>query len=222
MKKVIITLALISLMLPLVAFTGTVLETNGKVEIETDTGWKPLQKGDTVDTGRVISTGFRSSAIIQVAGSNVSVSQLTRLSLDQLTETNDAHESEIFLDLGSIAADVSSVGNKRVGFVVNTPVATASVRGTSFKIGIDTLSVSSGLVAYSGVSSIDMPVSKGNSALITPSGRVSKPVETKIATRLGQTATTEPIQSLVTSAESVVGEKDTKVEEKAQLGIIIR
>ncbi len=222
MKKVLLTIAILALMLPLFSFTGTVISTTGKVEIETDSGWKPLQKGDTVDTGRIISTGFRSMATIQLAESNVTVNQLTRLSLEQLTETNDAHESEVFLDLGSISADVNRAQNKRVGFVVNTPVATASVRGTSFKMGVDTLSVSSGLVSYGGKNTVEMPVAKGSSTVITTSGVVAKPTESKIATVLGKPVTEEPIQSIATTAESAVSQKTVTETETAYFEIVVK
>ncbi len=222
MKKIIITIALVCFALPLIALTGTVTEISGRVEIETDTGWKPLQVGDSIDTGKIISTGFRSNAIIQVAGSNIMVNQLTRLTLDQLTETNEAHESEIFLDLGSISADVKSAENKRVGFVVNTPVATASVRGTSFRMDLDTLSVTSGLVDYRGKSTLEMPVVKGNSTIIMPSGVVAKPVETKIATTLGQTVGTAPIPSIALIADSAITQKEDKEAKAVYFEFVIK
>ncbi len=222
MKKIILTVLLISVMLPLVAFTGTVIEVTGKVEIETDSGWKNLQVGDTVDTGRIISTGFRSKAIIQVAGSNITVNQLTRLSLDQMTETSDAHETEVFLDLGSIAADVKTSENKRVGFVVNTPVATASVRGTSFEMDTDRLVVTSGLVSYSGSNSVELPVARGNSTIITPNGEPVKPVEVKIASSLGKTVTEETMQSIADIAESAVKQGEEKPAEAAQFEILVK
>ncbi len=222
MKKVLLTVALISVMLPLVCFTGTVTEVTGKVEIETDGGWKPLQKGDVVDTGKIISTGFRSTARIQVAGSSVVVNQLSRLSLEQLTETNDAHESEVFLDLGSISADVKTAQNKRVGFVVNTPVATASVRGTTFNMGVDSLSVTSGLVGLKGKNNIEMPVAKGTSTIITPSGKVAKPIEAKVATSLGQPVTEDPMQSVSTTVESAAGKTEAKQAQAAHFEIVVK
>ncbi len=167
---------------------GTVTSVSGKVEIQTSSGWAPLQAGDTVSSGLIISTGFRSQAVLQVAGSKIIVNQLSRITLDQLTETNDAHESEVFLDLGSINADVKSAQNKRVGFVVNTPVATASVRGTNFDSGTETIVVNSGLIAFSGAKGLPVNVPAGNSSEIKADGTPRKPFLNKVQASLGQGA----------------------------------
>ncbi len=133
---------------PVSALQGTVVSVLGKVELQTDNGWKPLNSGDTVDSGLIISTGFRSQAIIQVAGSTITVRQLTRLTLEQLTETDTSHNSSLYLDLGSIKADVKKAEDKRVGFTVNTPVATASVRGTVFEMQPASIEVENGSVGF--------------------------------------------------------------------------
>ncbi len=191
-KKGIILLAILcAICVPAFSLTGTVVSVTGKVELQSGSGWAPLRSGDTIESGLIISTGFRAQAVLQVAGSNIVVNQLTRLTLEQLTETNDSHESEVFLDLGSINADVQRAQNKRVGFVVNTPVATASVRGTSFYMTRNTLSVSSGSIDFSGLNGKTVSVPAGNSSKVTPTGKPLTPFINKVNETLGVVADAE-------------------------------
>ncbi len=188
-KKGLIIIAILGIMMmPVFALSGTVVSVTGKVEVQTATGWEALSTGDEVQSGRVISTGFRSQAIIQIAGSSIVVNQLSRLTLEQLAETNDSHESEVFIDLGSISADVQTSQNKRVGFVVNTPVATASVRGTQFDMSISTLNVNRGLVDYNGKKGKSVSVSGGNSSGIGNKEVAANPFVVKVNTALGSTS----------------------------------
>lgn len=141
--------AFILVIVPAFSFGGTVISVLGKVEIQTANGWESLVAGDTVQSGAVISTGFRSQTVLEVGESTITVQALSRLTLEQLTEQTDGHDSEIYLDVGSIQADVQAVANKRVGFVVKTPIATAAVRGTVLTVGPDSVSASQGTVAVS-------------------------------------------------------------------------
>ncbi len=185
-KKCFILITLVALTsISVYSLSGTVVSVTGKVELQTATGWAPLQSGDSVESGLIISTGFRSQAVLQVAGSNIVVNQLTRLTLEQLTETNDSHNSEVFLDLGSIKADVQGAQNKRVGFVVNTPVATASVRGTVFTMSLNRLSVERGLIEYGGRKGNTVQVPAGNASTVGTSGKAQKPLVTKVNESLG-------------------------------------
>ncbi len=180
-----VLLILLGFCIPVFSLTGTVVSVTGKVELQTASGWTPLEKGDTIESGLIISTGFRSQAVLQVAGSNIVVNQLTRLTLEQLTETNDSHNSEVFLDLGSIQADVQGAENKRVGFVVNTPVATASVRGTNYLISLSALKVNRGLIDYSAENGSTVSVPGGFSSKIGTSGKPFNPFLNRVNEVLG-------------------------------------
>ena len=116
------------------ALEATVISTSGKVEIQRGNSWAPLNKGDVVYGGAVISTGFKSSAELNIQGSKVQLGPLTRITIEKLVSTSTKNESSIYLDSGKIDATVNKADGKRTGFKVSTPVATASVRGTSFSI----------------------------------------------------------------------------------------
>ncbi len=201
-KGIMLFVVFIMICMPIFSLEGTVVSVSGKVELQTPSGWAPLKTGDIVESGIVISTGFRSQATIQVAGSNIIVNQLSRLTLEQLTETNDSHNSEVFLDLGTISADVKGAENKRVGFVVNTPVATASVRGTAFEMGINSLRVTSGVVGFGGKSGKEVPVSGGNASTISSSGSATSPITNKMSESLGTSVEAASAVSSVSSAAS--------------------
>ena len=112
------------------ALEATVVSTSGKVEIQRGNSWVPLNKGDVVYGGAVISTGFKSSAELDIHGSKVQLGPLTRITIEKLVSTSAKNESSIYLDSGRLDADVNKADGKRTGFRVSTPVATASVRGT--------------------------------------------------------------------------------------------
>lgn len=131
MKKIVTILVLLAVAFYSFALDGIVMEVLGKVEKQVDNSWIALKKGDVLVPGDVISTGFKSEAVISIGESVITVKALTRMTIEQLYEKNKNHVSSVYLDVGSVSADVKPVTNKRVGFTVKTPAVTASVRGTA-------------------------------------------------------------------------------------------
>lgn len=130
-KKTLIAFILFSIAFTCFALDGIVIDVLGKVEKQSGNSWVSLKKGDVLVPGDVISTGFKSEAVISIGESTITVRALTRMTVEQLYEKNENHVSSVYLDIGSISADVKPVENKRVGFTVKTPAVTASVRGTA-------------------------------------------------------------------------------------------
>ncbi len=140
MKKNIVAITVVILTVfavaSLPALEGEVVTVTGKVEYQgTGGSWQALNAGDAVDSGTMISTGFKSNATIRLGASILSVKPLTRMTLTKLSEKDDAVDTEVYLDVGTVKAEVNSYKNKRNGFSVRNPVATASVRGTVFEMG---------------------------------------------------------------------------------------
>lgn len=131
MKKIVTILVLLTVAFYSFALDGIVMEVLGKVEKQVDNSWIALKKGDVLVPGDIVSTGFKSEAVISIGESVITVKALTRMTIEQLYEKNKNHVSSIYLDVGSVSADVKPVTNKRVGFTVKTPAVTASVRGTA-------------------------------------------------------------------------------------------
>ncbi|MBQ4553538.1 MAG: FecR domain-containing protein [Spirochaetaceae bacterium] len=131
MKKLVTILVLLTVAFYSFALDGIVMEVLGKVEKQVDNSWIALKKGDVLVPGDIVSTGFKSEAVISIGEAVITVKALTRMTIEQLYEKNKNHVSSIYLDVGSVSADVKPVTNKRVGFTVKTPAVTASVRGTA-------------------------------------------------------------------------------------------
>ena len=47
------------------------------------------------------------------------------MTLTQLVEKEDVIDTEVYLDVGNVKAEVNSLNNKKNGFKVKSPVATA-------------------------------------------------------------------------------------------------
>ncbi|MGP1437865.1 MAG: FecR family protein [Treponema sp.] len=134
MKRIYIILLGLLITTLLFSNTGEVVAIKGKVELQKDGQWKLAQKGEQVDSGTLISTGFKSEVTLKVDGSTIIVQPLTRLRFDEIVKKGDVLSSKVYLDMGSIKANVKAAETKKVAFTVRTPVATASVRGTSGEI----------------------------------------------------------------------------------------
>ncbi|MGI5173005.1 FecR domain-containing protein [Treponema sp. OMZ 840] len=181
MKKTVFFLFLVSLIVPVAALDAVVVSVVGKAEMQTAKGWESIQAGTKIGTGTMISTGFKSQAVLEIGKSTVTVQPLSRLTVEQLTERADADVSKIYLDAGSLKANVKAAENKRVGFTVKSPVATASVRGTSGTIdAFGSLVSTSGIWAFAPPEEDDenflgIAVSKGSGASVTAKGSVVPP-----------------------------------------------
>lgn len=151
MKKIVFAIIAMAALttVSLTALEGEVVAVNGKVEYQgTGGAWKELRTGEAVTSGTMISTGFKSNATIKLGASILTVKPLTRMTLTALAEKDDVVDTELYLEVGTIKAEVNSFKNKRNGFTVKSPVATASVRGTVFEIG-DRVTILQGAVLVS-------------------------------------------------------------------------
>ena len=122
----------------------------GKVEILEGGMWIPVEEGDIIqERGVVISTGFKSNAVVSVKGTNFTLGPLTRITIENMVAMENKDSTQIYIDSGSLKANVSSSDGRKVGFKVRSAVATASVRGTEFKVtSSGRLSVTQGLVSF--------------------------------------------------------------------------
>ena len=141
--------ALCCLTIPTFALNGEVVATTGKVEFQNKQGvWKALKQGDTVLTGTMISTGFKSEATVKLGESVLTIRPLTRMTLTQLVEKENTVDTELYLEVGNVKAEVNSLNAKTNSFKVRSPVATASMRGTVFEMG-EALVILRGSVEFS-------------------------------------------------------------------------
>lgn len=185
----------------------------GKVEILEGGMWILVEEGDIIqERGAVISTGFKSNAVVSVKGTNFTLGPLTRITIENMVAMENKDSTQIYIDSGSLKANVSSSDGRKVGFKVRSAVATASVRGTEFKVtSSGRLSVTQGLVSFGGpeASSAEVAKSEDNSTDVAPSeesnaGTVASANETSD----GNVAAEEHPESTPFTSSAEVGEKN--------------
>lgn len=192
MKKIFFIISLVCFMLtPLLAMNGEVIAVTGKAEIKQGGKWVPAKAGSKITSGLMISTGFKSELTLKIDGSVITVKPMTRLTIEEITQKNEAVSSEVYLNVGSVKADVKPASTKKVEFKVKTPVATASVRGTSGEISSDGLLIgTSGSWSYVNADGIETRVNIGDSVVISDTGAVTPAQNIKANEVLPETAQT--------------------------------
>jgi hypothetical protein len=131
--------------------TASFREVSGTVEIKTPGSavWVNAAAGDRIEKNTLVSTGFRSTAALVLGDSVIMVQSLTRLSLEEIIRNQNGEQVNLYLQTGRIRAEVKPPVGGRTDFTVRSPIATASVRGTSFEFDTERLWVDEGRVQYS-------------------------------------------------------------------------
>ena len=109
-------------------------------------------QGQTIEGDTAISTGFKSNALIGIGSSVINVRPLTRLSFKEIRATAGTETISVGLQAGRVRLDLNPPVGAMGAYTVQTPPATASVRGTVFEMGIFELWVIEGSVEYRGTS----------------------------------------------------------------------
>lgn len=198
-------------------FSAEVVSVSGKAEVLIDSGWKSISIGDSLKSGDMIQTGFKSSIVIKAKNSIINVSPLTRMTLEQLSENSDKDNVRLFVKAGGISSDVKKTDSKKIGFTVRTPVATASVRGTEFsvqnKFNSTDIDTSRGSVAvWRGRNSVDVSSDEETSVSYenSPHGAVFVKANQGVGLTSGKMITSQ--KTVASSAVEVRGETKTLAE----------
>jgi hypothetical protein len=152
MKTTVLALALLGILVPLLSAQSqaVIKEATGKVELlAAQQAWVPAKAGMKVAAGTTISTGFNSTAILDLGGSILQVKPLTRMRLEELVQKQGTVQTSLFLQIGKVKADVKTAVGLTQDFKVKSPVSTAAVRGTGFDYDGYDLYVYEGVVTYS-------------------------------------------------------------------------
>jgi len=145
------------------AQNGVIKEMAGEVELKAAGAsvFTAAKTGDTIAPDTIVSTGFKSTAIITVGSSTITVRPLTRLSLTEIRAAAGSEKINVNLQTGRLRVDVKPPAGTTANFTVQSPSATASVRGTSFDIDTNNLTVNEGKVAFSGKDGVNTFVLEG-------------------------------------------------------------
>ena len=171
--------------------TAQVQSMTGKVEMQLSatSPWTEVSPGTTIPLGATISTGFRSTAVLQVGPAVLEVQALTRMRLDELVQREGLLQTELFLPVGRIKADVQSEQGLQQEFRLRSPVATAAVRGTSFEFDGQNLTVITGQVFVTNNQGQGTSVSQGESTSVpeddappTPQEQAEQAVQVAVST----------------------------------------
>jgi hypothetical protein len=156
---------------------GMIRDLSGVVDIKTagSDGWVPARRGDTLERDTVISTGFRSIAVLALGNSVLTVRPLTRMSLEELARLPGQDEVSLYMRAGRVRATVKPPVGGKVAFTIRSPIATASVRGSVFEFDTVNLNVQEGLVGFSAPSGPALPVSAGRGSSINEINHTATP-----------------------------------------------
>jgi hypothetical protein len=163
------------------AQTARIQRISGAVEVKAPGAaeWRPAEEGQTLDRAALISTGFRSSALLSVGASTITVRALTRLSLEEIVAARNEEQVTVQLRTGRIRAEVNPPTGGTTDFTVRSPVATASVRGTVFDFDGIRLRVEEGRVYLGSENAAGVYISAGHAAAADPeTGKIATAIET--------------------------------------------
>ena len=162
-----------------------IIEVQGKVEIK-ETGspdWKSAVAGDPVANGTIISTYFKSTAVISLGTSQLFVQPLTMLTLEELIQRENMEETSLYMRSGRIRVDINPPSDLDINFSVRSTYGSASVRGTSFEFDGRYLWVDNGMVRLENNNRQKVYVAKGQQSYLNENNldRVIPPFEVEAA-----------------------------------------
>ncbi|MDR1098848.1 MAG: FecR family protein [Treponema sp.] len=164
-------------------------EITGTVELKVpgSADWIPGKKGDRVLPNTVISTGFRSTALLAIGDSFIAVRPITRLTLEELIAQDGTEQANFNLHTGRIRVQVTPPATGKIDLRVRSPMAIAAVRGTAFNFDTLNLEVSEGMVSFAparGAASSRPILVRGGERSRVDSGRAVAPLAAAEANRL--------------------------------------
>ena len=156
---------------------ATISKLAGKVEVQLPgKEWRAAKEGELLPKGTMVSTGFKSSAVLTVNNSTILVKPVTRMKLEEIVQTQSGTSTQVYLSTGKLSVEVSPQQNQTTDFTVSSPTATASVRGTGFDFDGFILIVHHGVVALQNTTGQVRQVAKQQVSYVSAEGGVSVPV----------------------------------------------
>lgn len=150
-----------------------------QVKLKADSNWLDAKDGMTLNSGSLINTGFKSSAVVNVNGSLLEIKQLTQISVASLIESNNVI-TDVELKYGKIKAVVEPAATDvKTNFKVRSANSTASVRGTVFNYGDSYLYVERGTVLFESKNGDYLFVQADEEAIIQKFKNIQEPLVNK-------------------------------------------
>ncbi len=141
-------------------------EATGKVEIQLPgKPWAAAKQGMTLPQGAAISTGFNSTAVLDLGTSVLQVRPLTRMKIEELVEKEGVASTKLNLQLGRVKAEVKTTEGIKHDFTIKSSVSTAAVRGTEFEYDGEQVIGFSGAVNLANLAGQTTSVTAGEQAV---------------------------------------------------------
>jgi hypothetical protein len=143
-KTLVLAMAFLLLAASIFAGGAEVLEINGVGYFYADSQWNQIEAGSIIPSGARIFNSSYSVLRLDVAGDIVEVAPLTDFQL--MSARDEGEASVLYVRSGGLRAQVVSArsGEEGIRFQIQSPVATASVRGTVFTFNGSELVVEEG------------------------------------------------------------------------------
>jgi len=179
MKKKALTMAALIILCTGFVFAqnGVIKEITGTVEIKRagSAAFVPARAGDQLAWDTIVSTGFKSTAVIEVGGAVINVRPVTRLTLTEISALDNEESLQMNLRAGSVHVAVNPPSGKRATMTIQSPTATASVRGTDFYFDTRNLRVTQGAVLFKGKRGYTVQAGAGTATAVVWNGTASAP-----------------------------------------------
>jgi len=161
------------------AQNGTIREVSGTVEIKNPgtSSYVAAKAGDQISQDTIISTAFKSVALVEIGSAVIMVQPLTRLSLTEISASASSETININLQAGRVRVDVNPPAGIKTSMKVSSPTATASVRGTSFDFSTQNIYVQHGTVSFAGNKGNSQLVNTGSDSQVKTDGSAVDPLE---------------------------------------------
>lgn len=142
--------------------------------------WLPAEAGMELPLGASISTGFNSRASVEFGSAVISVDPLTRIELTTLVEREGQLDSELFLQVGRVRAEVRGTEGLEQNFRLRSTQATAAVRGTEFTFdGVNVVVFSGRVQAINRFNQPALVAAGEQSSVTSDETRPENPVEAR-------------------------------------------
>jgi len=172
MKKEICAFVFVLVAVSAFAQNGVIKELTGTVELKraSSAGFIAAKAGDIVNQDTVVSTSFKSTALIEVGSTVITVRPLTRLTLTEIRASSESETLNVSLQTGRVRVDVKPPAGTKASMTVSSPTATASVRGTSFEFDTRNLYVINGNVLFKGTRGMYTLITTGSESATAQNG----------------------------------------------------
>jgi len=167
----------------------------GKVTILKPGGtWQTASADTVISAGTTVSTGFNSTALLDLGSSEISVKPLTRMKLSDLIKQEGTVKTSLELTVGRVRATVKPAEGLTHDFTLRSSVSTASVRGTDFEYDGETLTVFDGDVLFFNAFNQKRMISRGETSTTTGYSTPTTGEETQIVDSSATLYTNEVVE----------------------------